>query len=217
MTQPTDGGGGGGALSIFKRKTGPLANWIWMALLLLIALGYSLYKRTRAASDPNAVEEGPSEESEVPGDQTPPPVFILPQNPQPSVPVNVTVNNPVGPRPVTPLPPIVPSTPNKPTTPTPAPPVGSKPVTPLPSVQPKPSAPSKTPAATYDAVKVVAFTKSNPAWNSTLWGIAKNKGYGAASKNWESIWNDPKNAALKKKRSDPAKIQAGDVVYVRRK
>src|SRR3990172_904773 len=116
MTQPTDGGGGGGTLSIFKRKTGPLANWIWMALLLLIALGYSLYKRNRAASDPNAVEEG-----EVAGDQPPPPVFILPQNPQPSVPVNVTVNNPVGPRPVTPLPPIVPSTPNKPTTPTPAP------------------------------------------------------------------------------------------------
>jgi hypothetical protein len=194
MTQPSEGGAGG-STSIFKRKTGPLANWMWMALLLLAALLYALWKRNRASADVNAVEEGPSEE--LPGDQTAPPVFILPQNPQPTVPVNVTVNNPA--------------------TPPSAPPVGSKPVTPLPSVQPKPSAPSKSPAVAYDTVKVVKYTKGNAAWNSTLWGIAKQKGYGSASKNWASIWNDPKNAALKKKRGSPEKIQPGDVVYVRRK
>lgn len=196
MTQPPNegAGAGGGAVSIFKRKTGPLANWVWMGILLLAALVYALWKRNRSGA--NNVEEGPAEE-EVPGDQSAPPVFILPQNPQPTVPVNVTVNNPA--------------------TPPSAPPVGSKPVTPLPSVQPKPSAPAKPSAVAYDTVNVVKYVKGKAAWNSTLWGIAKNKGYGSASKNWTSIWNDPRNAALKKKRGTPEKIQPGDVVYVRRK
>lgn len=195
--------GGGGAGSIFLRKTGPLANWVWMAILLFVALIYSLWKRNRA--DANAVEEGPAEEDTgLPGDQTPPPVFILPQNPQPTVPVNVTVNNPAAP--ATPKPPV--------TTPKPAPPAASKP--PVTKPAPKPSAPAK-PAISYAAVKVAKYTTKNPPWNSTLWGIAKQNGYGAASKNWAAIWNDPKNAALKKKRGSPEKVQPGDTVYVRKK
>ncbi len=85
-TGPAAGGGG----SILTRKTGPLANWIWMAIILLVALVYSVWRRNRAAS-----AGVPDEVVEEPGDQTAPPVFILPQNPQPTVPI--TINNPVTP------------------------------------------------------------------------------------------------------------------------
>lgn len=185
-----ENGGGGG--SILTRKTGPLANWIWMGILLLLALVYSLWKRNRAGAA--ETDQGPEVEEVGPGDQTPPPVFILPQNPQPTVPVNVVVNNP--------------------TTPPTAPPVATKP--PATGTKPKPSAPSK-PAVAYDKVTVVSYTSKNPPWNSTLWGIAKHSGYGSASNNWASIWNDPKNAAVKKLRGKPENIRKGDVIYVRRK
>jgi hypothetical protein len=194
MAEITEGGAGQSSGSIFLRKTGPLANWIWMAILLLAALVYSLWKRNAAGAGGEAEElDGPVVE-EYPGNSTPPPVFILPQNPQPTVPVNVVVNNPG--------------------TPPTAPPVATKPPVTVP--KPKPSAPSK-PAVAYDAVKVSKYTSKNPPWNSTLWGIAKHAGYGSASKNWTTIWNDPKNAALKKKRGTPEKIQPNDVIYVRRK
>lgn len=197
MADPNEGGGGG-AGSILTRKTGPLPNWVYMAILLLVALVFSVWRGNR--SQANAVEEGPSEEEEygLPGDQTPPPVFILPQNPQPAV--NVTVNNPAGA--------------NKPTTPPSAPPAATKPPATKPA--PKPSAPSK-PAVSYQKVTVQKYSSKNPPWNSTLWGIAKANGYGASGKNWTSIWNDPKNAAIKKKRGAPEKIQPGDVIYVRKK
>lgn len=193
LTDSDETSGGGG--SILTRKTGPLANWIWMSILLLLALVYSIWKRNQSGA--NAVEEGPEVEEVGPGDQTPPPVFILPQNPQPTVPVNVVVNNP-----------------GNPTTPPSAPPVATKP--PVKAPAPKPSAPAK-PAVAYDTVKITAYTTKNPAWNSTLWGIAKHAGYGSSSTNWKSIWDDPKNAALKKKRGRPEKIQPGDTLYVRRK
>jgi hypothetical protein len=164
-----------------------------MAILLLAALVYSLWKRNQAGSGAEELD-GPVVE-DVPGNQTPPPVFILPQNPQPTVPVNVVVNNP--------------------TTPPGAPPAATRPTVP-PVVKPKPTAPSK-PAVAYQTVKVAKYTSKNPPWNSTLWGIAKNAGYGSSSQNWTSIWNDPKNAALKKKRVKPERIQPGDTIYVRRK
>jgi hypothetical protein len=187
--EPTGGQGG----SILTRKTGPLPNWVYMALLLLVALMYSMWRRNKDQA--NAVEEGPGEDVDyVPGDQTPPPVFILPQNPQPTVPVNVVVNNPG-------------------TTPS-APPAGGKP--PVTTPKPKPSAPTK-PAVAYDKVTVATYTSKNAPWNSTLWGIAKHAGYGSQGGNWHSIWNDPKNAALKKKRGKPENIRKGDVIYVRRK
>lgn len=187
---------GGGSGSILTRKTGPLANWIWMGILLLLALVYSLWKRNSAGADVEELD-GPEVEEVGPGDQTPPPVFILPQNPQPTVPVNVVINNP-----------------NNPGTPRPAPPVAVKP--PPAGAKPKPSAPVK-PAVAYTTVKVEKYTSKNPPWNSTLWGIAKHSGYGSASNNWNTIWNDPKNAALKKKRGKPEKIQPGDTIYVRKK
>lgn len=188
---PTSGKGG----SILTRKTGPLANWIWMAILLLVALVYSLWKRNKASADTNT--DGPTVDDTL-GNQTPPPVFILPQNPQPSVPITINVpGSGTG------------------ATPSPAPPGAVKPV---PSAPPKiPAPPPKSTAAAYWVVTVDKYTSKNPVWNSTLWGIANHSGYGAKSDNWAAIWNDPKNAALKKKRGTPAKIQPGDKIYVLKK
>jgi len=191
MADVEDQGGAQGPKSgsIFLRKTGPLANWIWMALLLLLAVVYSMWKKNKAGAADN-VDTTTDDTSDDLTNQTPPPVFILPQNPQPSV----IINN---------------------TTPPGAPPVATKP--PPTTTPPKPTAPTKTPAVAYTQVKVVAYTSKNPPANSTLWGIAKANGYGSTSTNYAPIWNDPKNAALKKKRGSPTKIQPGDVIYVRKK
>lgn len=183
--------------SILTRKTGPLANWVWMALLLLVALGFSLWQRNKAAVEPDANVDTTTTDTAL-DNQTPPPVFILPQNPQPTVPVNVVVNNPANPAPATP-----PA----------APPVAVKPAPTNPAPTPKP--PAKPAPASYATVTVSKYTTKNPPWNSTLWGIAKHYGYGATNTNFNSIWNDPKNAALKKKRGQPTKIQPGDKIYVK--
>lgn len=185
-------GGGGRTGSIFLRKTGPLANWIWMALLLLVALGYSLWKRNQAGDGAEDLD-GPVVE-DVPDNQTPPPVFILPQNPQPTVPVNVTVNNPA--------------------TPATAPPVGTRPTPPA-ATPPKPKPPAV--ANTHWVVTVDSFTAKNTKWNSTLWGIAEHSGYGKSKTNWSTIWNDPRNAAIKKLRGKPENIRKGDKIYVKKK
>lgn len=192
MADIGDQGGAQGpaSSSIFLRKTGPLANWIWMALLLLVAVVYSLWKKNRAGAADN-VDTTTDDTGDDLTNQTPPPVFILPQNPQPAI----TINN------------------NE--TPPAAPAGGSK--TPPTTTPPKPTPPTKTPAVAYEQVKVVKYTSKNPPANSTLWGIAKSKGYGSTSTNYASIWNDPKNAALKKKRGSPTKIQPGDIIYVRKK
>jgi len=70
------------------------------------------------------------------------------------------------------------------------------------------------PSGSYAAVTVVKYTPSNPAWNSTISGIANHYGY----PDWHTVWDDPKNAGLRSKRgNDPSHIQAGDTVYVKRK
>jgi len=70
------------------------------------------------------------------------------------------------------------------------------------------------PSGSYAAVGVVEYTSKNPAWNSTVSGIARHYGYGS---DWETVWNDPKNAPLRAKRGAPNLIRAGDTVYVKRK
>lgn len=188
VTRPAAGG------SILTKKTGPLPNWVWMAILLLAALIYSLWKRNQGAAP---VEDGPDVE-EVPGDQTPPPVFILPQNPQPTVPVNVTVNG---------------------ATPPSAPPIATKPATSEGPVKPVPPPKVTTgPNGSHYVVTVAKYTSKNPPWNSTLSGIA---GHTWGSKNagkWSAIWNDPANAAIVRARGgDPTHIRPGDKLYVRKK
>lgn len=191
MTQPQQQGG-----SILTRKTGPLPNWAWMGLILLVALGYSIWQRNR--TDQAAETEGPAVE-EVPGDQDAPPVFILPQNPQPTVPINITLPAPA--------------------TPVPAPPGGGRPPIGInpPKAPALPKPPAGKPVVAYDTVKVVKYTSKNPPWASTMWGIAKQKGYGSAGNNWQTIWADPRNASLRAKRGKPQNIQPGDIVYVRQK
>lgn len=194
----------------FQKKYGPLPLWAWMGLGLGVALAFSVWtknkKGTGAASDA------------APAD---PLGYELPGNlpPSYSFPINTTVINappaggrdgppgpagppgPVGPGPA-PVPVPVPTPVPVPPRPTPAPP---KPV-------PAP------PAGRY--VKVVKYTSQNPAWNSTLWGIAENsygKGgkYGTGGgKAWGTIWNAPQNAALVKKRGKPENIQPGDMIWV---
>lgn len=206
MAETTEGPAGRDGGSILTRKTGPLANWIWMALILLVALGFSMWRRN-AQQSPDANVDTTVEPATTLDNQTPPPVFILPQNPQPSVPINITVPTPT---PVTPTP--ANPTPT-PVTPPSAPPVAVKP----PPAAPigKPTAPPKPSVPQYAVVTVSKYTSKNPPWNSTLWGIAKNYGKGEKSNNYVSIWDDPKNAALKKKRGKPTSVQPGDKIYVR--
>lgn len=95
------------------------------------------------------------------------------------------------------------------------PPPAKPPAKPPPKPTPKP--PPKPAPAVYVPVRVVKYTTKNPPWNSTMWGIAKHYGYGSGKNNYVPIWNDAKNASLRKKRGTPTRIQPGDIVYVKRK
>lgn len=79
-----------------------------------------------------------------------------------------------------------------------------------------PASSSSKPAgnAAYATVVVAEFVKAHPAWDSTVSGIAEHYGYGA---DWETVWNDPKNANLRALRKAPDAIRKGDVIYVREK
>jgi len=100
-----------------------------------------------------------------------------------------------------------------------APPVVVPPVVippkPVPKPVPKPPVakpvPRPAPPPAYHSVRVVKYTTNNPPWNSTISGIAGHYG-----KSWPSVWNDAKNAALKRRRGVPERIQPGDIVYVRK-
>jgi hypothetical protein len=93
--------------------------------------------------------------------------------------------------------------------PTPLPAPAPKP-TPSPAPVPAPK-PTPTPApAAHVPVTVVRF--GNPApWDSTISGIAAHYGYGG---DWQAVWDDPANTALRDRRGQPDLIQPGDVVYV---
>lgn len=67
--------------------------------------------------------------------------------------------------------------------------------------------------AAYTGVPVGHYDKSHPAWDSTISGIASHYGYS----DWETVWNDAKNAPLRAKRHTPDAIQPGDIVYVKEK
>lgn len=66
---------------------------------------------------------------------------------------------------------------------------------------------------TYDAVRVAAWASPAP-WNSTIAGIAQHYGYGS---DWGAVWQDGRNAGLRKMRGAPNQIRPGDIVYVRRR
>jgi hypothetical protein len=92
-----------------------------------------------------------------------------------------------------------------PTTPTPKPDEPKPPVVKPPAkppVKPKPPAPSG---------KYVTVTRW-PLPGSSLWSIATRE-YKDGRK-WTRIWNDSRNASLKKARKDPKKIRPGDRFWV---
>ena len=109
----------------------------------------------------------------------------------------VTTPTPTTPKPTTPA---KPATPAKPSTPKPATP--AKPA-------PKPTTPAK-PAYRHERVVVKKYTTKNPPWQSTISGIAGHYGVSVSA-----VWNDPKNASVKRRRGAMNKIRPGDVIYVK--
>lgn len=190
------------ALEFWKKKSGPLPNWAWGAIGLGGAVAYSSWRRNKAAA---TEEEEPAESTtglELPGNL--PPTYVF----QDMDTTNITVPSapPGGGRPPTPPPVVKPP-------PFPRPPVIAKPV-PKPTL-PKPPVIKPGPAPkppVGKSVTVAKWTARNPPWNSTIWGIT-NKLLGPKV-NWKTVWEAPQNAALRAKRKDPTKIQAGDKVWV---
>lgn len=167
--------------SILWQKKGPLPVWAWALIGLGVVLAISMWRRNSAASTATEAATG---SDELPGDQTAPPVFVVPQAATPAV--NVTVETPPA------------------TVPT-APPGGGRDA---PPGVPKP------PAIKREKVTVKPWTSKSPPWESTLSGIyAHFKGKTTAT-NWQAIWNHPLNADLKKKRGAADKIRPGDIVWV---
>lgn len=145
--------------SMIWRKAGPLPMWAWGLILLGVALAWSLWRRNRAAGEASTAAAG----EELPGDQTAPPVFVVPQAP-------------VSPVVVTPPPATVP----------PAPPGGGRELPPAP---PKPPGGPKPPPGRW--VTVVAYSSKSPSWASTISGIAKHFGIGDWRTIWTHPVNAP--------------------------
>jgi hypothetical protein len=53
----------GGTANIFTRKFGPLPMWAWMAIVLALALVYSIWKKNKSASSTNTQAASASSES----------------------------------------------------------------------------------------------------------------------------------------------------------
>lgn len=169
-----------------KKPLGPLPVWVWMLIAVALAVVYFQYQKNKGGSSTG-------DTGTTTPDQTPPQVFqtmvTLPET------INVNDSDPtVG-------------------TPPPQPPVAGRPVPPPKVPNPPPPAPHPpTPAPGGEWVTVAKYTTRNPPWNSTLFGIAKQKlGNGNL---WPRIWGDPHNSALKGRRKEPDKIQPGDKVWV---
>lgn len=84
---------------------------------------------------------------------------------------------------------------------------------PKPTPAPKPApTPAPKPPAPKPAGGVWVTVTPWPTRDSTLWGIAtKHLGNGAL---WPRIWNDARNAAVKRLRGQPNRIRAGDKFWV---
>jgi len=128
--------------SIIWQKRGPLPVWAWALLALLLLLVVVWWRRNRAASDATTAATG---DQPLPGDQTAPPVFIVPPAGAPAVNVTVPVTVP------------------------PAPPGAGSPPPVTPPVTP---GPVPSPPGSY--VRVVQWTRTNPPWASTISGIASH-------------------------------------------
>lgn len=178
------------AFEFWKNKTGPLPNWAWAAIGLGVAVAVASWRRNKQAADED--EARSTTEIQLPESVQPTYAFVDADT------TNITVPSAPaggGRPPITTLP-----APNP--TPTPKPPTSPKPL-PVP----------KPPAAPRGKwVNVTKWTKKNPPWNSTIWGIT-NKLLGPKV-SWQTVWNAPQNASLRAKRGEPEKIRPGDRVWV---
>jgi nucleoid-associated protein YgaU len=159
-----------------------------MALGLLGALLYTLWRKNKAASSAATVDPT------VP-DQTPPVIFQ-------SYVYDTDIQTGAG----TSTPPVA----GRPGTPPPG--YSGTPISVVPPTPVSNGPPTPVPHPNGQWVTVSKYTTANPPWNSTLWGIAA-KLLGNGSK-WGSIWAAPQNATLKSRRKDPKLIQPGDRVWV---
>lgn len=169
--------------SIIWEKKGPLPVWAWALLVLGLLLAWTIWRRNRAES--NATAEVTGDSNTLPGDQTPPIIFNVPQAATPAVNVTVPVTVPT------------------------APPAGGSP----PPSTPPPTPNNPAPAPPGGFVAVTKYPDSTRPKESTLWDIAGSwLPQGAGS--WQLIWNHPLNADIRKRRGDPKRIQAGDRFFV---
>lgn len=147
--QPEGGGGGG---NVFTRKLGPLPMWGWMAIALLVALGYYLYKKNQSGATSTAASGTSPSTVNTPGgvDASLVPQFVNQDytNVQAPAAPNVTVNNT--------LPPPTTSTPTTP------PPTTAPKTTPLNEVLQKGHVLSANPAKT-----VIGWTIAQKSPNAT--------------------------------------------------
>lgn len=183
--------------SIIWEKRAGLPIWQWAAVLLLVLLLVLWWRYRRSGTSGqtgDTISDANGYSWPLPGDQTPPPVFIVPSAATPAV--NVTNTTP--PATVTVVPATVPTAPPAAGAPPPvAPPGGSTP----------------TPAPPGGYVTTTKYPDSSVPRESTLWDIA-GSWLPAGPSNWGQIWNHPYNAQLRSKRGDPRYIQPGDVWFV---
>jgi nucleoid-associated protein YgaU len=176
--------------SIIWRKQGPLPVWAWTLIALLVLFAVVWWRRNKAA----AVDaEASTSYEQLPGDQTAPPVFIVPAGqPGPAGPAG-----PAGP----------------PGTVPPAPPGGGRPTPPAPPKPPTPVPPKPVPKPPGGIVKVTSWPDRTYPKESTLWDIAHSwLPQGAAQ--WRLIWTHPLNKDIVKTRRAPERIRAGDPFFV---
>lgn len=188
------------ALQFWKEKTGPLPNWAWGGLGLGAAVAYSSWQRNRQAGKEEEEEATSTSGINMPDSIQPTYVF------QDMDTTNITVPSAPagGGRPPTPGP-VTPPAPGQPRPP-------ESPTRPLPHPNPPRPAPKPPAAPKGKYVTVAKWNAKKAPWNSTVWGIATHLLGPKAS--WQTVWNAPQNAALKKKRKDPTKIQPGDKIWV---
>lgn len=83
--------------SILWERKGPLPVWGWLAVGLMIVLAVTMWRRNKAADTATQSATGGYYRDELPGDQSAPPIFIVPQAPVPAINVNPTVTVPTAP------------------------------------------------------------------------------------------------------------------------
>lgn len=78
-----------GVRALLMRRKGPLPLWAWIGGLLVTVLAIMYWRNRKNAqtADANAVDVAP-------GDQSAPPIFVVPQQPAPTVTVPITVQPP---------------------------------------------------------------------------------------------------------------------------